>query len=133
VLERGFDEALVAALEAMNPDLIATPEAMADALEVAGRVGRWAATRGDERAAVRSRAEELARRALGRLVAYAQSDKSITQDHWAALDHAVLWAPAKEAAVLGAWSTGRGCPPEGAPSLTTALLGLDAEPPPAAG
>ncbi|MFO0762458.1 MAG: alpha-2-macroglobulin family protein [Byssovorax sp.] len=45
VLERGFDEALRAALDAIDPDRLRTAPALVDAMEVASRLERWATQR----------------------------------------------------------------------------------------
>ncbi len=45
VLERGFDEALRAALESLDPDRLRSPQALVDAVEAAARIERWAVGR----------------------------------------------------------------------------------------
>ncbi len=70
VLERGFDEALRAALESLDPDRLRTPESLVDAVEVAARIQRWAIAREGDGSTIGKRAAEIIRRALGRIEVY---------------------------------------------------------------
>jgi hypothetical protein len=126
VLERGFDLALSAALESLDPDSLATPGAMADAIEVAGRVRRWAIARGGERDPLAERAGELAKRATGKLAVYA--GLNATASHFS-VARALTWAPADVAGRLGEAAE---CPGD-AGTLAERLLALEAEPPPVGG
>src|SRR6185295_3568863 len=70
VLERGLAPVLAAALESLRPERLIGPRAIADALEVFGRVRAWAITRGGETDPLAVRARELAGRAAGRKEAH---------------------------------------------------------------
>jgi hypothetical protein len=98
---------------------------MADAIEVASRVRRWAITRGGEKDPLAERAAEIARRATGRLAVYAALDKGTAAVPRA---RAVPYAPA-DLHVLGPPSE---CP-DTVGSLDERLDALDAEPPPVNG
>ncbi len=128
VLERGVDWALEAALGAMDPDRLSSPDAMADAVEVGSRLMRWATTRRGERSPLAVRAGELSRRAMGRLHAYRQGRKG--SPYWAAVARARALAPIELAAELP--KPDGTCPPK-RPPIDEALDALDAEPAPAAG
>jgi hypothetical protein len=128
VLERGVDSALEAALEAMDPDRLSSPDAMADAVEVGTRLARWATARRGEESPLAVRGREIARRAVGRLLAYKPSKKAVV--FWAAESRVRSIGPADLIAEL---PKGEGsCPPK-RPPLDEALDGLDAEPAPASG
>jgi hypothetical protein len=126
VLERGWDHALAGALESLEPDDQASPRAMADAIEVASRIGRWATARGGEKDPLAERAAAAARRATGRLAAYAAIDREASK---VAVARALPYAPAEDVAVLGKASE---CPAEGR-SLDGRLDMLEAEPTTASG
>lgn len=130
VFERGDSTALRAALDSLDPDQLATPEAMADAVEVAARLGRWAVARGGEGDPLAVRAGQIGRRAVGRLAAYGASTDAAAGPRWAALARAKSWAPE---AVAGQLPKPASCPPVESPSLDVGLAGLDAEPPPTGG
>ncbi len=122
VLERGWEQALAGALESLDPDEQASPRAMADAIEVASRLRRWAIARGGEKDPLAERAAEIARRATGRLAVYAAISRDIARTPIA---RALPFAPAKEVALLGKAAE---CPEE-AGSFDARLEALEAEPP----
>ena len=70
VLERGLDRPLAAALESMDPDRLGSPAALADAVEVAVRIGRRATTRDGNGSALAARALEIVGRARARISVY---------------------------------------------------------------
>ncbi|WP_437593378.1 alpha-2-macroglobulin family protein [Sorangium sp. So ce1000] len=128
VVERGLAGALTAALEAMDPDRLSSAAAMADAVEVAALVGRWAAARGGDGAPLVARAEDIGRRAVGRLLAYKASKKDVV--FWPPELRARTFAPAAVAEELP--KIDARCPPE--PMQPTAALdALEVEPSPAGG
>jgi hypothetical protein len=122
VLERGYDAAVTGALESLDPDRLASADAMADAIEVAGRVYRWAIARGGDKDPVADRAREIARRATGRLALYATLNAAASR---LAVARAHVWAPADVVSLLGRSSE---CP-DGTGTLTDNVAVLDAEPP----
>ena len=126
--ERGADAALAAALESLDPDGLATAAALGDAVEVAGRLARWAVGRGGDRDPLAVRAGELSRRALARLSAL-EDAKVPGSGSFAIAARVRAWssAEARGGAVLGA-----PCPPDSF-SLDAKLEALDAEPAPAGG
>ncbi|XXX81273.1 alpha-2-macroglobulin family protein [Sorangium sp. So ce134] len=129
VVERGLAGALAAALEAMDPDRLSSAGAMADAVEVAALVGRWAAARGGEGAPLAARAEDVGRRAVGRLLAYKDGKKDV--GFWPPALRARAFAPAAVAEELP--KVDARCPPEPL-QPTAALDALDIiEPSPAGG
>jgi hypothetical protein len=73
VLERGLGPALGAALESLRPERLVGLRAIADALDVLGRVWSWAIARGGETDPVAVRARELAGLAAARLGSYPRS------------------------------------------------------------
>ena len=121
VLERGWELALAGALESLDPDEQASPRAMADAIEVASRLKRWAIARGGEKDPLAERAGAFARRATGRLAAYAAIDPASAT---VALARAIPFAPIDDAFALGKPAA---CPPEGG-ALDARLEALEAEP-----
>ncbi|WP_437947467.1 alpha-2-macroglobulin family protein [Sorangium sp. So ce296] len=128
VVERGLASALAAALEAMDPDRLTSAGAMADAVEVAALVGRWAAARGGEGAPLVARAEDIGRRAVGRLLAYRAGKKDV--GFWPPALRARTFAPA--AVVEELPELDARCPPEPL-QPTAALDALEVEPSPAGG
>ncbi len=126
VLERGWDQALAGALRALEPDDQTSPRAMADALEVASRLRRWAIARGGEQDPLAERAASLARRAVGRLAAYAVISPESARIPVA---RALAYVPADARGALG---KPLDCPGE-ADTLDAMLETLEAEPPPANG
>ncbi len=126
VIERGWDQALDGALGSLDPDNLASPRAMADAVEVASRVRRWATARGGAQDPLAERAAAVGRRATGRLAAYAAISPSIAR---VAVARAIPFAPAEDAGVLGRPAE---CPENDA-SLDGRLEAIEAEPPPANG
>jgi hypothetical protein len=141
VVERGADAALVAVLEALDPDRLATPDAMADAIEVGTRLERWATAQKGERSPVALRAGDVARRAEGRLALAARAEEKArgfgAPAAWAAEARARAWRPPPEAERKAARRSTSGepasCPPKGAPTLAAGLDGVEAEPPPSGG
>ncbi|WP_438036380.1 alpha-2-macroglobulin family protein [Sorangium sp. So ce204] len=128
VVERGLAGALTAALEAMDPDRLSSAGAMADAVEVASLVGRWAKARGGEGAPLAARAEDIGRRAVGRLLAYKGTKKDLAS--WPPALRARTFAPASVAEELP--KIDARCPPEPL-HPTAALDALEVEPSPAGG
>ena len=122
VIERGWEQALVGALESLDPEAQTSPRALADTIEVSSRLRRWALARGGHKDPLAERAAEFARRATGRLAAYAIIDKDSAR---AAIARAIPYAPSSEAEALGMPGD---CPDEGS-SLDARLEMLEAEPP----
>ncbi len=117
VLSRGYEGHLRAVLTALDPDRQRTREGLADAMEVAERLGRWAVVRGDSW--TEAKAEDARRRAVARLASM-YTTKAV-QGAWAADMRAREHAPA----ALASWVKGAaGCPP----TWERGLDGLDAEP-----
>jgi hypothetical protein len=128
VFERGFDEALRGALDALDPDRLRSPVALVDAIEAAARIERWAVGRDGDGSPLAARAAELARRALGRLNVY----RGEAELSWESALRAAVWSPAAERAATHRKSEGT-CPSDGSLSLAARLDGLDAEPGPTSG
>lgn len=129
VLERGFEPSVLAAFEALDPDRMRTPEGMSDSLEVAARVHRWALARGGEKDRTAVRAAEVVRRAAGRIKVY--DSAKLPRAGWKDVD-----VRARVAGTLlkeDALPKPSACPPEGVPTLATALEYLDSEPAPVGG
>lgn len=89
VLERGFEEALRAALESLDPDRLRSPDALVDAVEVGSRIERWAVAREGDGSTLGKRAAEIVRRALGRIVAFTP----IQRPDWPATLRLATWSP----------------------------------------
>lgn len=121
VIERGWEDLLAGALASLDPDTQTSPRALADAVETAGRVHRWALTRGGEQSPLATRAADVSRRAVGRLGVYAALVKG---DAAISLARAIPHAPLPHAGALGKTSP---CPAEGA-TLDDRLEIADAEP-----
>ncbi len=122
VLERGFDEALRAALDALDPDRLRTTAALVDAMEVAARIDRWTTLREGDSAPVALRAAEIARRALGRFTVY----RGLHPVEWPAERRVAAWAPLGQTAVKA--DDPATCPPAAIGSIDEQIEGLDAEP-----
>lgn len=83
VLERGYDEAIEAALDSLSPEQAASALAHVDAVETALRVERWATTKsGARHVAIAKTAADIARRAEGRYEAYAALDGENAKHGW---------------------------------------------------
>ena len=131
VLDRGNDVALAAALESLDPDRSASPAAMADAVEVAGRLRTYALARGGESDPMAIRALEIGRIATGRLLAYRKASEQNVK--WSTVARAQSFAPGELGKLLIKLSA---CPASSDISvdeLDPALDGLDAEPSPIGG
>ncbi|MEI8258510.1 MAG: hypothetical protein WCJ30_22785, partial [Deltaproteobacteria bacterium] len=120
-----------------DPDRLTTADAMADALEVGARLGRWATAQRGERSPIALRAADVARRAQGRLtVLAAAADKGSgfgAPAPWAATARALAWRPADdEKAARKRVKDADACPPR-SPTLAAGLEGVEAEPAPAGG
>ncbi len=125
VLERGFDEALRAALESLDPDRLRTPESLVDAVEVAGRIERWAVAREGDGSTLGKRAAQIIRRALGRIAVYNGDNKGRASS---AL-RLEGWSPVAVRSVVDRSPI---CP-EYADALDDRLDALEAEPDPISG
>ncbi|AKT39543.1 alpha-2-macroglobulin family protein [Chondromyces crocatus] len=130
VLERGIAGALSAALESVEPDRLGSPRAMADALEVAARIKRWATARGEAGAKLAGRAGEVERRAVGRLLAFKEGKREVL--FWGPERRARAFAPE---ALVSMLPKDAGCPAEelGKRGLDEALEALEVEPMPEGG
>jgi hypothetical protein len=125
VLERGIDRPLAAALEAMQPDRLRSREALADAIEVAARVGRWATAKQGDGSALAARATEVLGRARGRLVVFGGVEDSLPQ--WLVDNRLRPWVPPDSGSHPRA-----ACPPDDA--RTKGLLRvIEGEPAPESG
>ena len=115
VLERGFDDAVAAALQSLEPEAQTSVHGLVDSLETGLRVQRWATTKDTPRhRALAGIAEASAARALGRFSVLTKLDKA---SHGAS--DAGTWALRARAAMLtrqpGAVAekgAGALCPPE---------------------
>ena len=121
VLERGFGGAVVAAMDSLDPDHLSTAEPLADAIEVAARVRRFAVARDGDGSALAKRAADIGHRAEGRL--------SVVRDReadWVARRRAQAFIPPPP----GKKHPPAACPPK---DWKDAIAALDAEPPPESG
>ena len=128
ILERGADKAIAAALESLDPDRLGSPDAIADAVEVAGRIRRWAIGRGGDNDPLAKRAQVIGRRAVGRLRAHRGHDKSTLS--WTSLRRADAWEDAQIAGI-NSESVRGACPTNG--TKDAGINGLEAEPVPVGG
>ncbi len=124
VLERGFEEALRAALESLDPDRLRSPEALVDAVEAAARIQRWAVGPRGRRVHARQRAAQIGERALGRLAVYSSSQKP----SWASSLRLAGWAPVPDRR-----ADAKPACPSTAGTLDEDLDALEAEPGPVSG
>jgi hypothetical protein len=77
VLERGYDDAVAAALDSLEPERQTSTEALVDALEAAIRIERWATQKSTPRhRAIAAIAKTTSERALGRFEAFAKLDET---------------------------------------------------------
>jgi hypothetical protein len=126
VLERGHELALAGALGALDPDQQTSPRALADAVEVASRVRRFAIGRGGEKDPLAERAADVARRGVARLAAYAAIHGSHAE---VPIARALPHVPLEEAGTLGKAVE---CPSEEG-SLDARLEVMESEPLPVGG
>ncbi len=128
-IERGYEPLLGAALDSLEPDRLRTPDAIADSLDAALRIRRWAIARGGQGDPLAARAGELARRALGRIATYAQivRDKAVWKEAAARVNVAELKSAAS------ALPKPSECPPEGKPTAEMSVAWLELEPAPVGG
>jgi hypothetical protein len=126
VLERGGAQALEGALNALDPDELLSPSALADAIEVASRVRRFAITKSGETSPLAERALAVARRAVGKLGVYKRLSPKATLE---AARRARPFVPDNVAALLPEASE---CP-EVSGGLDARLEAIESEPPPIAG
>jgi len=130
ILERGFDEALRAALESLDPDRLRTQASLVDAVEVAARIQRWAVAREGDGSTVGKRAAEIVQRALGRLAVYGESNKP----RWSAPLRLAGWSPVAISIVNGrAAAAEKPTCPADVGTLDDRLDALEAEPGPISG
>jgi hypothetical protein len=129
VLERGWAPALGAALQALDLSRLRTPDALADALEVAWRIRRWAIATQGERSLIAVQAADLTRRALGRLSSYSSRPAGEALS-WPVQARAWAFSPPDLAHAL---SDPGDCPSLGDGTYAAQLDALDVEPPPRAG
>jgi hypothetical protein len=129
VLERGWMPALGAALESLDVERLRTPDALADAVEVASRIRRFAIATQGEQSPIASQASELARRALGRLSA-AMAGEEGAQVPWAIRARAFAFSPTQLGHAIPAPGD---CPSLEDVSYAAQLDALDVEPPPSGG
>ncbi|HEY8077218.1 MAG TPA: alpha-2-macroglobulin family protein, partial [Labilithrix sp.] len=80
VLERGWDDAIAGAIASLEPDKQTSTIALADSLDAATRIERWATT-SDKHRALAASAHDVAQRALGRLHAYLALDEKSGSAH----------------------------------------------------
>jgi hypothetical protein len=125
VLERGIDRPLAAALEAMEPDRLRSREALADAIEVAARVARWATAKQGDGSALAARATEVLGRARGRLAVFGGQEDGVPQ--WLLDNRLRAWVPPD-----GAPRARAACPPDEARSKGS-LRVIEGEPAPESG
>ncbi len=77
VLERGFDDAVAAALESLEPELQISAHGLVDSMEAGLRIQRWATTKDSPRhRALANIAANSAARALGRYNVMSEIDKA---------------------------------------------------------
>ena len=89
VLERGFDDAVAAALESLEPELQISAHGLVDSLEAALRIQRWATTKDSPRHhALANIASDVAARALGRYNLMSEIDRES-----AGVRQASSWGP----------------------------------------
>ncbi|HET6147256.1 MAG TPA: alpha-2-macroglobulin family protein [Polyangia bacterium] len=140
VLERGLAPALDAALDSLRPDRLVGVRALADALEVAGRVRSWAIARGGAGDALAVGAHELAGRVAARLDLHPGGKRShATEIEEPLRARARLWqaAAAGPAPALGASGADAGrrdsaergqCPPSSVATMPAQLDWLELAP-----
>ena len=131
VLERGPTAALAAVLESVRPESLHGLRALADALEICGRIRTWALVRGGETDPLAVRARAVAAEVAARLGAQARDKKN---DAEAPLEaRAQLWRaialPSSDGDARERHGrSGQSCPPPSAPSVQASLEWLDGAP-----
>jgi hypothetical protein len=125
VLERGLDRPLAAALEAMDPDRLPSREALADAIEVASRIARWATVKQGQGSPTAARAAEIIGRARGRLALYDAGDQ---RPSWSLQNRLHAWIAPEN----GERPTRISCPPRDAREEGP-FAALEGEPAPESG
>ena len=118
VLERGYEDALAAALDSLEPERQPSAAALADAMEAAAHVERWATTRPSARdRALAAIANAIGKRAHARFAAFAVMDETSGRRQ------ANAWTLHERIRALTHERRG-GCPPDGGDAA------LDVEPAP---
>ena len=129
VLERGYDDAVLAALDSLEPEAQTSAAGLADALEAAIRVERWATERSTTRhRAIARIAKGMGERAHGRFEAYAELDAAARAPDVPA----PFTLPARVRALTKQASRAPAAPPKDASALCPPATedALDAEPAP---
>ena len=152
VLERGYDDAVAAALGSLEPERQSSAAGLVDSLEGSLRIQRWATTKDSPRhRALTGIAEGSAARALGRFNAFAKLDEkagapppppATLSAMWTVGQRAIIFSKRPTPPTKEAKEPGDLCPPDppdGRVSLSTtkaaqteAADALDVEPPPSA-
>ncbi|MBX3190795.1 MAG: hypothetical protein KF819_27605 [Labilithrix sp.] len=133
VLERGYDDAIAAALESLEPERQTSTLALVDALEAATRIQRWATARDRPRhRALASIAERTALRALGRYNIFVHRDGGTSAatlpEAWTMRARATSLAKTTRPGKADGKDAAETCPPL-APPGKTGDDPLDVEPP----
>jgi len=128
-IERGYEPLLHAALDALEPDRLRSPDAVSDSLETAMRIRGWAVARGGETEPLANRAREIARRALGRIATWSE----IVRANAVWKETAARANVAELKTVLSGLPKPSECPPDGKPTAETAASWLELEPAPVGG
>lgn len=131
IIERGDEAAIRSALSALNPDGLNSLEALADSLEAAARVERWAVARGGEQSALKATAKEIKERAAAKLRAVlrisSEGDAVAPPETWSVEQRLSLWSPMSAGTEN---PTPARCPDTFGMSPEHAALALEIEPPP---
>ena len=117
VLERGYDDAVAAALESLEPEAQKSAHALVDSFEAALRIQRWATTKDTPRhRALAGIAEDSAARALGRFHAYAKLDETAhgasAPGMWALRMRVAMLTKTPAPATAREKDAGEQCPPD---------------------
>lgn len=134
-LERGNAQAIEAALSSLDPDTIGSLDGLSYAAEAAAIVRRWAIAQRGEADPLATRAGDLGRRAVGRLLAKVEALHEGSPNPlllrlnlggiWSSQRRAVRWAPEELSKSLLKVDD---CPPEMPTTLDGELAVLEAEP-----